>query len=254
VIRKLQFEIFRYNPQDSNSIPHTQVYYLDETENMTLFIALNQIREEQDPSLQFDFCCRAGICGACGMVINGWPGLACHTKTKDLPREITLLPLPVFKLIGDLSVDTGVWFRAMNEKIESWVHTYKEFDPEELEERMDNKVAEEIYELDRCIECGCCVATCGTARIREDFMGAVALNRIARFVLDPRDQRTDKEYFDIIGTDKGIFGCMGLLACEDVCPKRLPLQDQLGFLRRKMGLEAVKHLFPNLSHLFLRRS
>jgi fumarate reductase iron-sulfur subunit len=44
-------------------------------------------------------------------------------------------------------------------------------------------------------------------------MGAVALNRIARFVLDPRDQRTDKEYFDIIGTDKGIFGCMGLLAC-----------------------------------------
>ena len=89
-MRKLQFEIFRYNPQDPNSIPHTQIYYLDETENMTLFIALNQIREEQDPSLQFDFCCRAGICGACGMVINGWPGLACHTKTKDLPHEIEL--------------------------------------------------------------------------------------------------------------------------------------------------------------------
>ena len=47
------------------------------------------------------------------MVINGRPGLACHTKTKDLPEEITLMPLPVFKLVGDLSVDTGTWFRGM---------------------------------------------------------------------------------------------------------------------------------------------
>ena len=48
---------------------------------------------------------------------------------------------------------------------------------------------------------------------------------------------------EIIGTDEGIFGCMGLLGCEDVCPKNLPLQDQLGILRRKMGWSAVKQLF-----------
>ena len=36
---------------------------------------------------------------------------------------------------------------------------------------------------------------------------------------------------------------MGLLGCEDVCPKDLPLQDQLGILRRKMGWSAIKHLF-----------
>ena len=41
---------------------------------MTLFIALTEIREKQDPSLQFDFVCRAGICGSCAMVINGRPG------------------------------------------------------------------------------------------------------------------------------------------------------------------------------------
>jgi len=245
--RALTLTIFRYNPQDKHSKPRTQVYHLDETEHMTLYIALTQIREEQDPSLQFDFCCRAGICGACGMMINGRPRLACRTKTTDLPPEITLLPLPVFKLIGDLSVDTGRWFRTMNESLESWIHTFKDFDPAEIEERMENELAEHIYELDRCIECGCCIAGCGTVRMREDFMGAVALNRIARFVLDPRDKRTDPDYFDIIGTDQGIFGCMGLLACEDVCPKELPLQDQLGFLRRKMGFEALKNLFPRLS-------
>jgi fumarate reductase iron-sulfur subunit len=238
--RLLQFEIFRYNPEDKDSAPRMQTFVLEETTNMTLFIALNRLREEQDPGLIFDFCCRAGICGACAMVINGRPGLACQTKTKDLPETITLLPLPVFKLIGDLSVDTGIWFREMYQKTESWIHTTKEFDPAREEERMDNAVAEEIYELERCIECGCCISACGTARLRDDFMGAAALNRIARFVIDPRDQRTDNQYFDIIGNDYGIFGCMGLLACEDVCPKKLPLQNQLGFLRRKMGITAIK--------------
>ncbi len=241
--RQLKFEIFRYNPEREGDVPHMQEFTLDETPNMTLFIALNRLREEQDPSLIFDFCCRAGICGACAMVINGRPGLACQTKTKDQPTRITLHPLPVFKLVGDLAVDTGVWFREMYSKTESWVHTNKVFDPTKEEERMDNEVAEQVYELERCIECGCCISACGTARLRDDFMGAAALNRIARFVVDPRDERTDDQYFEVIGNDEGIFGCMGLLACEDVCPKGLPLQNQLGFLRRKMGITAMKHIF-----------
>ncbi|WP_027179920.1 fumarate reductase iron-sulfur subunit [Maridesulfovibrio bastinii] len=241
--RMLKFNIFRYNPQDPASVPHMESFVLEESTSMTLFIALNRLREEQDPSLQFEFCCRAGICGACAMVINGRPGLACHTKTKDLPGEINLMPLPVFKLVGDLTVDTGTWFRSMYDKVESWVHTSKEFDPQSVEEPMDNTDAEAIYELDRCIECGCCVAACGTARLRDDFLGAVSLNRVARFVIDPRDERKDKDYFEIIGNDEGIFGCMGLLACEDICPKRLPLMNQLGFLRRKMGITAIKQIF-----------
>jgi fumarate reductase iron-sulfur subunit len=241
--RRLTFHIFRYNPQDADSAPRMDTFQLDETDSMTLFIVLSRIREEQDPSLQFDFCCRAGICGSCALLINGRPDLACHTKTKDLPSEITLLPLPVFKLVGDLSVDTGAWFRNMNEHVESWIHTDKVFDPHAPEEPMSNQLAEEIYELERCIECGCCVAACGRANMREDFMGAVAFNRIARFMLDPRDRRKANEYFEVVGTDEGIFGCLGLLGCEDVCPKDIPLQDQLGLLRRKMGWHAVARLF-----------
>ncbi len=237
--RTLTFSIFRYNPQDPNSVPHMDTYVLPEVESMTLFIALNQLREEQDPSLMFDFCCRAGVCGSCAMVINGRPGLACHTKTKDLPAKITLMPLPFFKLVGDLSVDTGTWFRDMYQRVESWIHTQKEFDPNAEEERMENAIANEIYELDRCIECGCCIAACGTARMRDDFLGAAALNRVGRFRVDPRDNRTDADFFELIGDDTGIFGCMGLLGCEDVCPKQLPLQDQLGFLRRKMALHVL---------------
>lgn len=242
--RKLTFEIFRYNPYEPEVAPHMQTYELEETLSMTLFIALNEIREKQDPTLQFDFCCRAGICGSCGMVINGRPGLACHTQTADLPDHITLHPLPVFKLIGDLSVDTGTWFRNTGKKIESWIHTNKEFNPDEQEERMSNDLATQIFELDRCVECGCCVAACGTARMREDFIGATAINRLARFYIDPRDNRTPADYYDLIGDDQGIFGCMGLLACDNVCPKKLPLQDQLGIMRRMVTMESVKGIIP----------
>jgi fumarate reductase iron-sulfur subunit len=169
------------------------------------------------------------------MMINGRPTLACRTLTRDLDAEISLAPLPVFELIADLSVDTGKWMRGMSERLETWLHM-KEREPDlrRLEERMEPELAEKIYELDRCIECGCCVAGCGTARMRENFVGAAGLNKIARFRIDPRDHRNDEDYYELIGDDDGVFGCMSLLACHDVCPKNLPLATQIAFLRRKM--------------------
>ena len=233
--RKLKIGILRYNPQEPASVPHMQTYHLDEADGMTLFIALNEIRETQDASLHFDFVCRAGICGSCAMVINGRPALACRTLTKNLGPNVTLAPLPVFELIADLSVNTGKWMRAMSERLQTWVHRKEEeIDLSRLEERMEPELAQKVYELDRCIECGCCVAGCGTARMREDFVGAVGLNKIARFRLDPRDARDDDAFYELIGDDDGVFGCMSLLACHDVCPKELPLATQIAFLRRKM--------------------
>jgi fumarate reductase iron-sulfur subunit len=239
--RKLVFKVLRHDPHDPASTPSVARYEIEEADGMTLFIALSEIRERQDPSLQFDFVCRAGICGSCGMVINGRPGLACRTLTKALPAEITLAPLPGFELIGDLSVDTGKWMRAMSERLETWLHAADpDPDLDRLEERMDPDLAERIYELDRCIECGCCVAACGTAQMREDFVGAVAMNKIMRFRLDPRDTRTDAEFYDLVGTDEGVFGCMSLLGCHDVCPKELPLQTQIAYLRRAMAKQGLR--------------
>lgn len=48
----------------------------------------------------------------------------------------------------------------------------------------------------------------------------------------------------MVGNDQGVFGCMGLLACEDVCPKHLPLQEQLGMLRWKMGWAGLMNILP----------
>jgi len=233
--RELTFSILKYNPGDLESKPEFVEYKITETPGMSLFIALNVIKDTLDPDLSFDFVCRAGICGSCGMVINGKPQLACKTLTTDYKDgKIQLMPMTSFELIKDLSVNTGKWMQGMSERVESWVHSKEEHDITKLEEAIDPDVADETFELDRCIECGICVASCATALMRPNFVGAVGLNRVARFRVDPHDERTDADFYELVGDDDGIFGCMSLLACEDQCPKELPLQEKIAYMRRKL--------------------
>lgn len=233
--REITITVLKYDPQSKVSKPHFAEYKVEEAPGMTLFIALNEIREKQDPDLAFDFVCRAGICGSCGMLVNGKPRLACRTLTSEFENgKIQLLPMPAFKLLKDLSVDTGNWMNGMSKRVESWIHTNKKTDISKLEERIEPDSAQETFELDRCIECGVCIAACGTKIMRPDFIGAVGLNRVARFDIDVHDERSDEDYYELVGDDDGIFGCMTLLGCEDNCPKNLPLQNKIAYMRRKL--------------------
>lgn len=175
------------------------------------------------------------------MMINGRPRLACKTLTQDFPDGvITLMPLPAFKLIKDLSVNTGEWFAGMTKRVESWIHTQHQPDISKIEKPIEPKEADEVFELDRCIECGCCIASCATKVMREDFIGAAGMNRIVRFMIDSHDERTDEDYYELVGNDDGVFGCMSLIACHDTCPKELPLQSKIAYLRRKMVSVGLK--------------
>jgi len=233
--RELLFSILKYNPRDHESKPQFVEYRLTETPGMTLFIALNKIRDSLDADLSFDFVCRAGICGSCGMVVNGKPLLACRTLTKNYADgKIQIMPMPAFELIKDLSVNTGKWMESMSKRVESWIHTNEVHDIAALEEKVDPDLADETFELDRCIECGLCVTSCGTALMRPNFVGPAGLNRVARFQMDPHDKRSDADFYELVGDDDGIFGCMSLLACEDHCPKHLPLQEKIAYMRRKL--------------------
>ena len=233
--REITISVLKFNPRAKSYKPGFVDYIIEETPGMTLFIALMKIREEYDPDLSFDFVCRAGICGSCGMIVNGKPVLGCRTLIANYPTgKLQVMPMPAFELIKDLSVNTGKWMDAMSVKVQSWIVTNKETDISKIEERVEPEVADEVFELDRCIECGICVASCGTKLMRPDFIGAVGLNRVARFEVDPHDNRTAEDFYELIGDDDGIFGCMSLMACEDHCPKHLPLQSKIAYLRRRL--------------------
>ena len=60
--------------------------------------------------------------------------------------------------------------------------------------------------------------------MREDFVGAVGLNKIARFRLDPHDQRGDADFYELIGDDNGVFGCQS----APRLPRRLPEEPAVG--------------------------
>jgi fumarate reductase iron-sulfur subunit len=234
--RELTFKILKYDPRQPEIKATFEEFKLEELPGMTLFIALNKIREELDSSLAFDFVCRAGICGSCGMVVNGKPQLACRALTKNFSQSdtITITPMPGFELIKDLSVDTGVWMEEMTKRVESWVHTDEVTDISKIEKPVEPQLADDIFELDRCIECGLCVTSCMTKLMRPDFVGAVGLNRVARFYMDPHDKRDADDMYELVGDDNGVFGCMSLMGCEDHCPKDIPLQGKIAHVRREL--------------------
>lgn len=209
-----------------------QAFRLEESPGMTLFVALNRIRETLDPTLMFDFVCRSCVCGSCAMIVNGINRMACGTLTGDLSPHIRLFPLPFFKLVGDLSVDTHTWFRGLDARVRGWIHTSLSFDPQAAEAPMDNAEAVRVYEAERCIECGCCVSGCATITGGGGFLGAAGLNRIARFLLDPRDERSPGDYLEIVGTGEGVFGCFETMMCEDSCPLDLPLDRHMEMVRK----------------------
>ncbi len=63
-MRTLKFKIFRFNPRIDKKATFDN-YEIEESDSMTLFIALNKIRETLSKDLSYDFVCRAGICGSC---------------------------------------------------------------------------------------------------------------------------------------------------------------------------------------------
>ena len=51
--------------------------------------------------------------------------------------------------------------------------------------------------------------------------------------MDPRDSRESDDWFEVVANENGVFGCIGMMACHDICPKELPLLEVYAYLRRK---------------------
>ena len=69
------FEILRYDPEKGEK-PYLQEFTVPTTKGMTVLDGLHWIKENKDRTLAWRSSCRMGICGSCGMFINGLPRLA----------------------------------------------------------------------------------------------------------------------------------------------------------------------------------
>ncbi len=93
----IKITVTRYNPETSSE-PFTQSYTIPYKEDMVVLDALNYIKNHVDGTLTHRWSCRMGVCGSCGMMINGDAQLSCATFLRDYyPGEVQVDALAHFQ-------------------------------------------------------------------------------------------------------------------------------------------------------------
>ncbi|MBI4563325.1 MAG: succinate dehydrogenase/fumarate reductase iron-sulfur subunit [Planctomycetes bacterium] len=206
----------------------------DVNPDMSFLEALDVLNERliqrgEDP-IAFDHDCREGICGACGMVINGIPHgprratTACqlHLRTFKDGDEIWVEPwrARAFPTIKDLVVDRSAFDRIIAAGGFVSVPTGSAPDGNALP--VPKKVADLAMDAAQCIGCGACVASCpnGSAML---FVAA----KVSHLGLLPqgRPERRDRARKMVEQMDREGFGaCTNTGECEAACPKEIRLE------------------------------
>lgn len=236
---KYTFRILRYDPLKDDH-PYFQDFRYETEERKSLLEALMDIRNEQDATLCFRYCCREAICGSCAVVINGKFDLGCRIEVASLGSSLIVIePLPNLEVEKDLVVDMEPFWEAVR-RIEPFIHSVEK--SPEREHRIEEKEMEKILQYINCIMCGCCYAACPVASRDERYLGPAALAKLYRLVRDPRDRRP-LSALSKVNTETGAWGCDTVFRCNEVCPKDVRPADGIEALRRKLILEKIKGIF-----------
>lgn len=226
---RCHFTIYRFDPQIDDR-PRYQQYDVDAEPTDKILDCLNKIRWEQDPTLAYRYSCAHGICGSDAMVINGRIELACQKLVRDFKtaNNFVVEPLPLFKVVKDLIVDLEPFFKKYRE-VEPYLMPGKTESEKEFIQQAENQ--EFIEPALRCILCGSCTAACPMNRADPDYLGPAALLRAFRYIFDSRDSATGKR-LKKIDNRSGIWGCKTMWWCTEVCPKKIPVTQCLGQIKR----------------------
>ncbi|MCB9709355.1 MAG: succinate dehydrogenase/fumarate reductase iron-sulfur subunit [Myxococcales bacterium] len=200
-------------------------------EHMSFLEMLDVVNEElieagQDP-IAFEHDCREGICGACGMVINGVPhGPQRATTTCQLHmrhftdgQELWIEPwrARAFPVLKDLVVDRSAFDRIIDAG--GFISVRTGSAPEANSTRVPKHDAESSMDAASCIGCGACVAACPNASAHL-FVAA----KVGHLGVLPQGQpeRHDRVRRMLIQHDAEVFGnCTNHGECEAACPKEI---------------------------------
>jgi len=226
-------KVQRFDP-NADKEPYWQKYDVPLRPAMTVLDALFEILNHQDGSLAFRFCCRAGVCGSCAMVIAGKVRLACETQISqflDL-NELLISPLPHQKVVKDLAVDYTLFFDRLK-AVKPYLVGKEPYPEKEFIQLPKQRVP--INEPIDCLMCGSCTSACTMAWLNENYLGPAALLKSYRFLVDSRDTIPDQR-LDIIENENGVWRCHTQFNCVEVCPKKLNPTEAI----QKQKIKAIK--------------
>jgi fumarate reductase iron-sulfur subunit len=214
----VQIEVARYSPE-RDAAPSFQKFEVPLRKDWVVLDALNHIKDTEDGSLTYRWSCRMGICGSCGMMVNGEPKLTCATfLTSYAGKTIRIEPLRYFPIIRDLVTEISD-FMAKLSKVRPWLIRSDggEGDREYLQtpEQMDR-----YKQYSMCINCTLCYAACPVYGLDPDFIGPASLALAQRYNMDSRDQGAE-ERMAMLAHPEGVWGCTFVGECTKVCPKHV---------------------------------
>lgn len=237
--RRIAFKIMRYDPE-RDSAPHFQEFIVPSQRGMTVLDGLIYIKENLDSSLTFRSSCRMSICGSCGMFINNFPHLACHTQIEEFHADrLTIRSLPNLPIIKDLVPSLELMF-ATHKSIKPYIirHDTEEMENPTAEYSQLPQELNSFLQFSYCIKCGMCISACPTSASDKVFLGPQAIAQCHRYCADGRDGG-ETERFPIVDAEHGVWNCHLAGSCSEACPKGLDPALAIQLLKRRLTSQAL---------------
>ncbi len=219
--------VSRYRPEQESE-PTFQDYDVPFRDDWAVLDAINHIKDNIDGSLSHRWSCRMGVCGSCGMMVNGEPTLTCAAfLSQYAPGPIRIEPLRYFPVIRDLVVDITSFMTKLK-KVKPWIIRKEEKALSEGEYRQSPDELDAYKKYSMCINCLLCYSACPVIGLEPNFIGPASIALAQRYNLDSRDEGA-LERLSILSQDDGMWQCTFVGECSEVCPKDV---DPAGAIQR----------------------
>ena len=154
---------------------------------------LTDVNGVTDSKIVWACSCLQKKCGACAMLVNGRPQLACKALLSEQKKGVIRLePLRKFPLVADLMVNREVLFAHLQE-MKVWA---------ESSVSVNDKNNALMYEASLCLQCGCCLEVC------------------PNFSPTDLSKQLRRQYRKAI-----VDGCGKSLACQNICPAGIDIEQ-----------------------------
>jgi succinate dehydrogenase / fumarate reductase iron-sulfur subunit len=218
--KEITIKAFRFNAE-TDYLPYYKKYTMEVGKDELILDLLNRLKWEHDGSFSYRRSCRHGICGACGIKVNGKATLACKQNALELVElfgeELVFEPQSKKRAVKDMIIDKGDFWEK-HAAIKPFVETKVDPNPES-ESTMSQEQVENLLDADYCIQCGSCHYACPVVEVNEDYFGPAAFAAAYRFSADPRDEAAKERLEATSKMGPGVWDCVKCYECAEACPK-----------------------------------
>ena len=238
---RITLQVARYRPEQESEATFDE-YEVPCPKEWVVLDGLNHVKDRIDGTLAYRWSCRMGVCGSCGMTVNGEPKLTCATFLSDYaPGPVRVEPLRNFPIIRDLIVDIGDFMRKLV-KVKPWIVRQVERPLSAGEYLQTPEEMEEYKQFSMCINCMLCYAACPIYGLDPTFIGPAAIALAQRYNLDTRDEGAS-DRMEALSEHDGIWGCTFVGECTKVCPKHVDPAGAIQRYKLTAAVESMKTFF-----------